>query len=322
MGKYIKLFENHTQYTAYTASTEFIKPNVSHCIQEVEVHYNTIVLPQETRLMVRYNVEDASEPTYIYKYYVDGEYSILGVDMFDKVEIDGTEVSVADLDAAEGMYQLSSGEHTIAYTLKDPTSIGEYAFVECTSLTSIDMPNSVTSIGEGAFGECSGLTSVTIPDSVTSIGYDAFYGCSSLTRVEINSNTIMSSTYTYQNNLKSIFGTQVTEYIIGDNVTSIGVEAFGGCTNLISVTIPNSVTEIGWGAFDSCTSLTSIDIPSGVTSIGNNAFKDCESLTSVTIPNSIIEIGVKAFCNCPLDVTSKTAVETINPEATSCSGPK
>ena len=107
MGKYLKLFKNHSEYEAFTATTEIIKPNVSNCVREYDVHFNPIVPPQETRLMVTYNVEDASEPTYIYGYYVDEGDSILGVDMFDKVEIDGTEVSVARLDEAEGMYQLS-----------------------------------------------------------------------------------------------------------------------------------------------------------------------------------------------------------------------
>ena len=63
--------------------------------------------------------------------------------------------------------------------------IGKSAFSDCSSLTSITIPNSVTSIGDGAFYKCSGLTSVTIPNSVTSIGNSAFYGCSGLTSVTI-----------------------------------------------------------------------------------------------------------------------------------------
>ena len=61
------------------------------------------------------------------------------------------------------------------------TSIGDYAFYDCTGLTSVAIPNSVTSIGSSAFEYCSGLTSVTIPNSVTSIGNWAFNGCSGLT---------------------------------------------------------------------------------------------------------------------------------------------
>ena len=109
------------------------------------------------------------------------------------------------------------------------TSIGEYAFYNCSGLTSVAIPNSVTSIGDRAFWGCSGLTSVTIPNSVTSIGDFAFYYCSGLTSVTIP-----------------------------NSVTSIGEWAFYYCSGLTSVTIPNSVTSIGDRAFLGCSGLTSI----------------------------------------------------------------
>ena len=103
------------------------------------------------------------------------------------------------------------------------TRIGEWAFIYCSGLTSIAIPNSITSIGESAFEGCSGLTSVTIPNSVTSIGDDAFSHCSILTSVTIP-----------------------------NSVTSIGGSAFSYCYGLTSVTIPNSVTSIGEAAFYGC----------------------------------------------------------------------
>ena len=109
------------------------------------------------------------------------------------------------------------------------TSIGNHAFRECTSLTSVTIPNSVTSIGYKAFYDCSSLTSVTIGNSVTSIGDEAFALCFSLTSVTIP-----------------------------NSVTSIGDYTFEGCSSLTSITIPNSVTSIGRAAFERCSSLTSI----------------------------------------------------------------
>ena len=103
------------------------------------------------------------------------------------------------------------------------TSIGEYAFSGCSSLTSITIPESITSIGNGVFENCSGLTSVTIPNGVTKIGDSAFSDCSSLTSITIP-----------------------------ESVTSIDKGTFSDCSGLTSITIPESVTSIGDGAFTFC----------------------------------------------------------------------
>ncbi len=149
------------------------------------------------------------------------------------------------------------------------TTIGEYAFYSCYSLTSVVIPDSVTSIGDYAFSHCSGLTSVVIPDSVTSIGDYVFSHCSGLTSV-----------------------------VIPDSVTSIGNGAFLSCYSLTSVVIPDSVTSIVYYAFSHCSSLTSVVIPDSVTSIGYYAFSHCSSLTSVVIPDSVTSIGDSAFYYC------------------------
>ena len=107
------------------------------------------------------------------------------------------------------------------------------------------------------------------------------------------------------------------------SVTSIGDNAFRGCTGLTSVTIPNSVTSIGYSAFDGCSGLTSVTIPNSVTSIGNFAFYNCSGLTSVTIGNSVTSIGWGAFLGCSglTSVTIPNSVTSIGSDAFSgCSG--
>ena len=172
------------------------------------------------------------------------------------------------------------------------TSIGDWAFENCSSLTSVTIPDSVKSICQVAFRDCSSLTSITIPDSVTSIGEWAFSGCSGLTSVTIGNSvtSIANGTFMCCGSLTSI--------AIPNSVTSIGSSAFYDCSSLTSVTIGNSVTSIGETAFGGCSSLTSITIPNSVTSIGEWAFFNCSSLTSITIPNSVTSIGNSAFKDC------------------------
>ena len=172
------------------------------------------------------------------------------------------------------------------------TSIGQYAFSDCTSLTSITIPDSVTSIGYAAFWACTSLTSITIPDGVTSIGSFAFSYCTSLTSVTIPNSVTSIEDYAFHD------CTSLTSVTIPNSVTEIGQSAFCNCDSLTSVTIPNSVTSIEDYAFRDCTSLTSITIPDSVTSIGGFAFSGCTSLKSVTIPDSVTSIGACAFWAC------------------------
>ncbi len=207
------------------------------------------------------------------------------------------------------------------------TSIGDFAFEGCGGLTSVTIPNSLTLIGSSAFSGCSGLTSVTIPNSLTLIGSSAFSGCSGLTSVTINSNAVASKIYSKSSTLANIFGTQVENYVLGDDVQSIGAYACYGCSELTSVTIGNSLTEIGSYAFYGCSGLTSVTINSNavvskgydnfstlarifgsqvknyifgdaVQSIGEYACYGCSDLASVTIGSSVNLIGESAFYGC------------------------
>ena len=152
---------------------------------------------------------------------------------------------------------------------KPVTSIGDNAFYECTSLTEIDIPDSVTSIGEEAFLGCKSLTSITIPDSVTSIGERAFMNCEALTDVALP-----------------------------DGITSIEDYMFYRCSALKSVELPNSITSIGNYAFSGCSTLKSVKLPDGITSFSTEMFSFCTSLEEITISNNVTEIGRYCFYKC------------------------
>ena len=207
------------------------------------------------------------------------------------------------------------------------TSIGDDAFYDCYSLTSVTIPNSVITIGSGAFTYCTNLTSVTIPNSLTTIGDQAFFYCSRLTSVTFPNSVTNIGDYAFT------YCTSLSSVTIPNSVTSIGNTAFYSCSSLTNVTIGTNVTNIGDEAFAVCARLTAITVdalnpvyssvdgvlfnqdqsvliqcPGGkaggytisnsVTSIGNSAFYSCSSLTNVTIGTNVANIGDGAFRNC------------------------
>ena len=220
------------------------------------------------------------------------------------------------------------------------TYIEAEAFLGCSGLTSVTIPNSVTSIVDGAFNGCKGLTTVIIPDGVTSIENSVFYGCSGLKSVTIPSSVTSIGSYAFYNCFN------LTEVTIPSSVTSIGENAFDGCSGLRTVTIPNSVTELGGYAFSGCTGnliincnipdasyvyssafsgskFNSVKIGDEVTLIGDKAFLGCYNLKSVTIGNSVTTIGSYSFSSCKglTELSLPNSLISIGYEAFSgCSG--
>ena len=209
-----------------------------------------------------------------------------------------------------------TGHGGITYTV---TTIGEYAFYDCSGVYSLVIPNTVTTIGKNAFNFCNGLTSVTIPSTVTTIGTGAFSDCSSLQFVTIQNGVTTIGASAFER-------TSISTVTIPSSVTSLGNYAFSNCSNLTSVwinsnavaskdytSVPNlrdnfgnqvkyyilstDVTAIGKKAFFGA-SLESVIIPNTVTTIGARAFASCWSLTSVTIPSSVTTIHESAFYDC------------------------
>ena len=229
-----------------------------------------------------------------------------------------TSVKIPNSVTSIGNYTFSGCTSLTSITISDSVkSIGWNAFSGCTSLTSVTIPNSVTSIDNNAFRGCTNLTIVTIPNSVTSIGGYAFSKCTNLTSIDVEKD---NSNYSSQDGvlfnkdktrlIQYPIGNKRTTYNIPNNVTSIELYAFSGCTNLTSITISNSITNIGNSAFRGCTSLVSVTIPDSVTSIDVGAFEDCTSLTSITIPNSVISIQPYAFQGCT-SLTSVTIPDSV-----------
>ena len=197
------------------------------------------------------------------------------------------------------------------------TGIGDFAFSTCLDLESANIPNGLTSIGEGAFEYCHRLPDViNIPSSVTSIGEHAFYDCG-LKSVILNSSAVVGKNYTEKSNLRGIFGSLVTEYILGDNITRIGDWAFFGCKNVTTMIVGNNIASVGCHAFDDCPGILEplrgaygfvympasyageYEVPIGIHTIAGGAFSGCKDLTKVTVHASVTFIGDHAFSNCP-----------------------
>ena len=183
------------------------------------------------------------------------------------------------------------GEAPLEVNIAEGTlRVAERAFMECETLISVTLPNSLISINPYAFELCFELRHVDFGESVVEISYCAFEGCHNLEEVVLppSVTTIESFVFYGCNSLSNL--------ILPDSITTIGDYAFAYSTSLTHVTLPNAITEINDGLFET-SGLKTITIPEGVTTIGALAFFECDSLTTVTISQSVTEIKYAAFAH-------------------------
>ncbi|MBQ7798094.1 MAG: leucine-rich repeat protein, partial [Clostridia bacterium] len=171
------------------------------------------------------------------------------------------------------------------------TSIGKYAFYGCTGLSNVNIPNSITTIEAYTFYQCA-LTSVNLPSSVTTLGTHVFYGCTSLISADLSATTLTSAS-----NYLFYECTSLASVSLPTTIKTIGTYIFHSCSSLTTITLSSNVTSLGNYAFYGCTGLTSIDLTNctNLTTIGDYAFESCSSLTSITIPSSVTTIGINSF---------------------------
>ena len=176
----------------------------------------------------------------------------------------------------------------------DVRVVGYGAFMDCTELTSVEIPDGVISISINAFRNCPSLESIKIPESVSFIGSSAFWGTKYLENFKDIDGFVIINDILYKYKEQS----NVTDVTIPDNINLICGNAFSDCPNIKNVTIPDGVTNIYDRAFENCISLESVKVPDSVNNIGGFAFSNCTSLKDVTIPNGVIYISRSTFNNC------------------------
>lgn len=163
--------------------------------------------------------------------------------------------------------------------------IGVHCFQE-TALVSITLPSTLKKIGQGAFVH-STLTSIEIPNSVTYMGDEVFRLCLSLSQVKLSTSLSSIPRMAFE-------GTAIESIEIPEGITEIGNNAFAGCNKLASISLPEGLTTIGSWAFWGCV-MTSIEIPSTVREIGERAFSDCTKLASISLPEGITVLSAEMF---------------------------
>ncbi len=202
------------------------------------------------------------------------------------IYFDATTGAITDCDATVTAAEIPAEIYGVAVT-----SIGNRAFADCGSLTSVTIPDTVTSIGANAFLNCTSLTSVVIPDSVTAMRESAFRSCIRLSDVTLGRGVTEIPSFCFMN------CAALTGISLPDSVTGLGQGAFMA-SGLVSITLPDSVRELDQAVFASCPNLTDADLGSA-TYAGVWLFQDCPQLSQVTLSPAMASLPSMMFDLCP-----------------------
>ena len=343
MGKYLKKFDSHAEYNAFTATTAFILPNVSLCVNEDDLHYNPLVrvsgvtLDKSELSLKEGDIEtlvasvlpsNASNKNVVWS---SSDDSIATVDngVVSGVGVGNATITVTTEDGgfiaqcAATVKNYKVITYTATSKLPETTNTGSTVGLHTSAFSgtsgqrltmvshtfddgvgTVTFNGDIAKFGDYAFYSATTLASIDIPDSVTSIGNSAFQNCSGLTNCTIGSGVTSIGVSAFT------YCRSLSNIVIPDSVTSLGYEAFSFCSGLTSVTIGNGVTSTGDYTFRGCSSLTSIDIPDSITTVGRGAFYSCKSLTSCTIGSGVTSIGNAAFSACS-GLTSVTIPDNV-----------
>lgn len=248
-------------------------------------------------------------------------------------------ISYADLSSHPVQYYYAdlylNGELVTDLVIPDGvTSIADYAFSRFENFETVVIPEGVKSIGKLAFAYCSSIKSVYIPNSITSIAPSSFIWCFNINTTEYNKVRYIGSEENPYLLLFQAIDTKMTSCVVNPKTKFIHDEAFSGCNQLSSITMPNDLECVGDSVFKGCRNLkniyisdiaswcsasfesfpgevsgemnlylngnlvTEINIPNGVTTVSDGAFYNCKNVTGVTIPNSVTKIGKSSFYGC------------------------
>ena len=222
MAKYLKLFETHAEYEQYV-SGDFEKPNVSHCEDQGDVHYN----PIETRAIITYKVTSTSNPTNICSSNYLSQVSKMWIDDVEQKNI-----------VASYIFD-TTGEHTVKYEFVDQRYVPARLFFTMTAIKKVELPNNIIGVGQSAFyyctnlqtvtfgdsfetpspecfSYCSAITEITLPETVTAIGYQAFYRCTGITSFTILATTPPELSL----NNQTFYGTTFPIYVPAESVNA------------------------------------------------------------------------------------------------------